>query len=51
MCDIINHFIDKHAKTWKEEYEENELFSVIGISQLKKSTINYGSKIKEHEGV
>ena len=25
-CDIVNHFIDKHAETWKEKYEENKLF-------------------------
>ena len=35
-CDIVDHFFDKHGETWKEEYEENELFR---------------SKIKDNEGV
>ena len=45
-CDIVNHFIDKHAETWKEEYKENELFSIIGISQLKNPPSNNEAKLK-----
>ena len=46
MCDIANHFIDNHAETRKEEYEENKLCSIIGISQLKNPPSNKEAKLK-----
>ena len=52
-CDIVNHFIDSHMDTWKEDYEENDLFSVMGIVQLENPPKNRKAKVKmmkEFEG-
>ena len=32
-CEIVNHFIDNHMDTWKKDYEENDLFSIMGTHQ------------------
>ena len=52
-CDIVNHFIDSHMNTLKEDYEENDLFSVMGIVQLENPPKNKNAKVKmmkEFEG-
>ena len=52
-CGIVNHFIDNHMDTWKEDYEENNLFSIMGIVQLENPPKNKNAKVKmmkEFEG-
>ena len=43
-CEIVNHFIDNHMDTWKEDYEENDLFSILGIVQLENPSKNKNQK-------
>ena len=49
----MSHFSDNHMDTWKEDYEENYLFSVMGIVQLANPPKNKNAKVKmtkEFEG-
>ena len=51
--EIVNHFIDNHMDTCKEDHEKNDLFSVMGIVQLENRPRNKNAKVKmmkEFEG-
>ena len=45
-CHIVNHFIDSHMDTWKDDYEKNDLFSVMGVVQLENPLKNKKAKVK-----
>ena len=52
-CEVVNHFIDNHIDTWKEDYEDNDMFSIMGTVQLENPPKNKNAKvkmIKEFEG-
>ena len=40
-CEIVNHFIDNHMDTWKEDYEENDLFLIMVRRLLASQSRNY----------